>query len=70
MEIELKKIPIREIYDGYKDNGEDGVVGYHGQLNIRPPYQRNFVYDLPEAKSVINTVLQGFPLNVMYWVVD
>ena len=70
MEIELKQIPVKDVYDGYKDNGEDGVVGYQGQLNIRPPYQRNFVYDLPEAKAVINTVLHGFPLNVMYWVVD
>lgn len=70
MEIELKQIPVKDVYDGYKDSGEDGVVGYQGQLNIRPPYQRNFVYDLPEAKAVINTVLHGFPLNVMYWVVD
>lgn len=70
MEIELKQIPVKDVYDGYKDSGEDGVVGYQGQLNIRPPYQRNFVYDLPEAKAVINTVLCGFPLNVMYWVVD
>lgn len=70
MKIELKQIPVKDVYDGYKDSGEDGVVGYQGQLNIRPPYQRNFVYDLPEAKAVINTVLHGFPLNVMYWVVD
>lgn len=70
MEIELKQIPVKDVYDGYKDSGEDGVVGYQGQLNIRPPYQRNFVYDLPEARAVINTVLCGFPLNVMYWVVD
>lgn len=70
MEIELKQIPVKDVYDGYKDSGEDGVVGYQGQLNIRPPYQRNFVYDLPEAKAVINTVLCGFPLNVMYWVVN
>ena len=70
MEIELKQIPVKDVYNGYKDSGEDGVVGYQGQLNIRPPYQRNFVYDLPEAKAVINTVLHGFPLNVMYWVVD
>ena len=70
MEIELKQIPVKDVYNGYKDSGEDGVVGYQGQLNIRPPDQRNFVYDLPEAKAVINTVLHGFPLNVMYWVVD
>lgn len=70
MKIELKQIPVKDVYDGYKDSGEDGVTGYHGYLNIRPPFQRNFVYDLPEAKAVINTVLHGFPLNVMYWVVN
>lgn len=70
MEIELKQIPVKDVFDGYADNGEDGVVGYKGSLNIRPPFQRNFVYDLPEAKAVINTVLHGFPLNVMYWVVN
>lgn len=70
MKIDLKQIPVKDVYDGYKDSGEDGVVGYQGRLNVRPPYQRNFVYDLPEAKAVINTVLHGFPLNVMYWVVD
>ena len=70
MEIELKQIPVKDVFDGYKDADEDGVVGYHGQLDIRPKYQRNFVYDLPEAKAVINTVLHGFPLNVMYWVVN
>lgn len=70
MEIELKQIPVKDVFDGYKDADEDGVVGYYGQLDIRPKYQRNFVYDLPEAKAVINTVLHGFPLNVMYWVVN
>lgn len=70
MEIELKQVPVKNVFDGYKDMDEAGVVGYQGQLNIRPPYQRNFVYDLPEEKAVINTALRGFPLNVMYWVID
>ncbi|MFM9785331.1 DUF262 domain-containing protein, partial [Streptomyces scabiei] len=39
-------------------------------FDIRPPYQRNFVYDLDQAKSVMNTVLNNFPLNVMYWVLN
>lgn len=71
MDIELKMVPVKDVFDGYKDKGDDnGVVGYHGQLDIRPPYQRNFVYKPTEAKAVINTVLHDFPLNVMYWVVD
>ena len=71
MDIELKMVPVKDVFDGYKDKGDDnGVIGYHGQLDIRPPYQRNFVYKPTEAKAVINTVLHDFPLNVMYWVVD
>lgn len=71
MEVELKQIPVKDVFDGYEDRGDDnGVVGYGGKLDIRPRYQRNFVYKLPEAKAVINTVLQGFPINIIYWVVD
>lgn len=40
MNIELKKVTVRELTNGYKDNEENGVVGYGGKLDIRPPYQR------------------------------
>ena len=68
MNIEQKNIKVKDIYNGFKDSGEDGVVGYNGQLDIRPPYQREFVYKDEQKKSVIRTVLKGFPLNIMYWV--
>ena len=67
MNIELHDIPIRDVFDGYVDNDEDGVVGYGGKLNIRPAYQREFVYDGKQRDEVINTVRKGFPLNIMYW---
>lgn len=70
MEIELHEIKIREIVDGYVDSQENGVVGYHGKLNIRPPFQREFVYKEAQRNAVIETVQKGFPLNVMYWVED
>ncbi len=69
MNIELKEITVRELTNGYKDNNDDGVVGYGGQLDIRPPYQRNFVYDEKEKIAVIDTLTKNFPLNVMYWAV-
>jgi hypothetical protein len=50
------------------DNHEAGVVGYGGKLNIRPPYQREFVYKDTQRNAVIETVQKNFPLNVMYWV--
>lgn len=68
MKIELKKIKIRELVAGYIDNEEEGVYGWNGRLNIRPKYQREFVYKDKQRDAVIDTVTKGFPLNVMYWV--
>ncbi len=67
MRIELLDITVRELVEGYKDDGDGGVVGYGGKLDIRPPYQREFVYKDKQRDAVIETVRQGFPLNVMYW---
>ena len=68
MKIELREISIREVSSGYINNQEDGVIGYNGNLNIRPKYQREFVYKDKQRDSVIETVRKNFPLNVMYWV--
>lgn len=67
MKIKLKEIPIKELYKGFVDNEEEGVIGYNGNLNIRPKYQREFIYNEPQRNQVINTIMNGFPLNVMYW---
>ncbi|MCB0512497.1 MAG: DUF262 domain-containing protein, partial [Bacteroidetes bacterium] len=69
MEIKLKEITIQELTEGYQDNDEAGVVGFSGKLDIRPPYQREFIYKDKQRDAVINTVDKGFPLNVMYWAV-
>lgn len=68
MKMIEKKITIREIVNGYIDNNEDGVTGYNGKLNIRPPYQREFVYKDSQRNAVIDTILKGLPLSIMYWV--
>ena len=68
MKIELQRITIRQLVDGFTDNDEEGVTGYGGRLNIRPKYQREFVYNDKQKKAVIDTVFKHFPLNVMYWV--
>lgn len=69
MKIELKEITIRELVEDYKDSGIDGVVGYGGRLDIRPEYQREFIYKGKQRDAVITTVKKDFPLNVMYWAV-
>lgn len=68
MKIELKEIAIKELFEGYKNNFEDGVIGFGGKLNIRPKYQREFIYKDKQRDAVIGTVRKNFPLNVMYWV--
>ena len=67
MKIQHIFLTIGEIANGYADNNEDGVIGFGGKLNIRPPYQREFVYKDAQRDAVINTIRKGFPLNVMYW---
>ncbi len=69
MKIELKEIMVRELTDGFQDNAEAGVVGFGGNLDIRPPYQREFIYKDKQRDAVIDTITKEFPLNVMYWAV-
>ena len=68
MTIKQIEVTVGEITNGYVNNDELGVRGYGGLLDIRPPYQREFIYNEKEQKAVITTVLHEYPLNVMYWV--
>lgn len=68
MKIELNQIKVSDLFNGYQDNQENGVYAYDGKLSIRPPYQREFVYNEKQRNAVIDTLRKGFPLNVMYWV--
>lgn len=68
MTIKQIEVTVRDITSGYVNNDEQGVRGFNGLLDIRPPYQREFIYNEKEQQAVITTVLHGYPLNVMYWV--
>ena len=68
MTIKQIEVTVGDIARGYINSEEQGVRGYGGQLDIRPPYQREFIYNENEQQAVISTVLKGYPLNVMYWV--
>lgn len=68
MKIEMHEIPIGEVVAGYVDNADEGVFCYGGRLNIRPAYQREFVYKKAQRNAVIESIQKNFPLNVMYWV--
>ena len=67
MKIELLDLTVQELVEDYYDDDEGGVTGYGGKLDIRPPFQREFVYKDKERNAVIDSILKGFPLNVMYW---
>jgi hypothetical protein len=67
MKIEHQEITVRELTAGYIDSDEEGVRGYSGKLDIRPPYQREFIYKDKQRDAVINTIKKGLPLNTMYW---
>ncbi|WP_425616705.1 HNH endonuclease family protein [Anatilimnocola sp. NA78] len=69
MKIELQEVTIEELTDGFLDNSEGGVVAYGGKLDVRPPYQREFIYKDKQRDAVIDSVRKDFPLNVMYWAV-
>lgn len=68
MKVEPMHVTVRELAQGYTDAAEAGVTAYGGDLDVRPPYQREFVYHDSQRDEVVRTVLKGLPLNVMYWV--
>ena len=71
MKIETIEKTVRELVSCYKDTGVDGsVFALGGRLNVRPAYQREYVYDDDKAAAVIKTILKGYPLNVFYWAVN
>ena len=69
MKIDLHEVTVRDLVQDYHDDGEGGVRGYGGKLDIRPPFQREFVYKDKQRDAVIKTINKNFPLNVMYWAV-
>ena len=59
MKIDKIQITVKELADGYIEKGAggiEGVVAYGGKLDVRPPYQREYVYDVKERDEVIRTV--------------
>ena len=63
----LDTLTIRQLIDRYCDNGDNGVVALGGKLNVRPAFQREFVYSPKDRDMVMKSVYNNLPLNVMYW---
>lgn len=69
MDIVRVNVTVRDLTNDYVDNAEQGVSAYGGKLDVRPPYQREFVYKDAQRDAVIDTITKGYPLNTMYWAV-
>jgi hypothetical protein len=68
----FKQITIADLFNGFVNNEEEGVythIRIDGELiktNIRPPYQREFVYSDDKRNKVIETLSRNLPLGVVY----
>lgn len=71
MKTELRTdITIKELINGFsydKSEGK-GLYGWGGRLVIQPDYQRNYLYEIQKKEiPVIDSVLKGYPLGVIYF---
>lgn len=71
MKTSLKTYSVQEITDGFVYNEFEGkgLFGLSGKLTIQPEYQRNYIYaDGKKDVAVINSLLRGYPLGLIYFV--
>lgn len=64
-------LTVRDINEGFVYNEYEGkgLFGWGGNLTIQPEYQRNYIYaDGKRDVAVINSLLKGYPLGLLYFV--
>lgn len=55
----------------YDKNENKGLFGLDGKLIIQPEYQRNYIYgDGKKDVAVIESLLKGYPLGLIYFVLN
>lgn len=70
MKTELQHYPIEKVTEGfiYNELEGKGLYGLSGKLVIQPEYQRNFIYgNTPKEVAVIESLLKGYPLGLIYF---
>ena len=73
METDLKHYTVAEVLEGFTYNELEGkgLFGLDGKLVIQPEYQRNYIYnDGKRDVAVIDSVLKGYPLGLIYFNVE
>lgn len=73
--VEHKNIKVSDLVAGYLNDTTTGYVeAFNGRLNVRPAYQREFVWDKgstnggKKQEALIDSIIKGYPINIMYWV--
>ena len=65
------ELTVRDLCKGfvYDKNENKGLFGLDGKLIIQPEYQRNYIYgDGTKDVAVIDSLLKGYPLGLLYFV--
>jgi 5-methylcytosine-specific restriction endonuclease McrA len=73
VDTELKRYSVEQLLDGFVFNELEGkgLYGLAGELVIQPEYQRHYIYgDGKRDVAVIDSVLKGYPLGLIYFNVD
>jgi hypothetical protein len=73
VKTDLKQYSVDEVVDGFVYNELEGkgLFGLAGKLVIQPEYQRNYFYnDGKKDVAVIDSLLKGYPLGLIYFNVD
>ena len=61
---------VNDICKGFVYSEQDGcgLYGMNGKLTIQPEYQRNYIYaDGKKDVAVIDSVLKGYPIGLIYF---
>ena len=70
MKTTLQTHTVEQIIDGfiYSESEAKGLFGLGGALTIQPEYQRNYIYgDGKKDAAVIESILNGYPLGLLYF---
>lgn len=63
----IEKFKIKDLIEDFKDSKNSSPTAFGGKLEVRPHYQRLFVYKPKMQAEVINSIRNGTPLGPMIY---
>lgn len=69
MKTDLRHYSIADVVEGFVYNEFEGkgLYGLAGELVIQPEYQRHYIYSGGKDADVIDSLLKGYPLGLIYF---